>query len=83
VSGTTECTECGKFTLGRYHNAVVGWFSACTDKTCKANWFDTRERLLEAARTSDDDDFGASLGHGEPCTKAESAASLVAVEDAE
>jgi hypothetical protein len=46
------------------------WFSVPPEVDSSGNW----------RHPTDDDNFGASLGHGEPCTKAESAASLVAVD---
>lgn len=48
MSGYTTCPECGKTTLAVYINDKVGHFKACIDKTCKANWSDTRQKLLDA-----------------------------------
>ena len=48
MSGYTTCPECGKTMLATYINDKVGRFQACIDKTCKANWSDTRQKLLDA-----------------------------------
>lgn len=48
MSGYTTCPECGKTTFASYDNDKVGLFKACIDKTCKANWRDTRQKLLDA-----------------------------------
>ena len=54
LSGYTTCPECGKTLFKHYMNEDIGIFQACGDASCRANWADTRKRLLDAQKAKNE-----------------------------